>query len=113
MSIPPGQPHGGHRRHGGNTATLESRLWNCNITDWDGAGTINHSNDYTARPAFMKPDAGACHIGPDSAAIDIGVDAGVVDDIDGQLRPSGPSYDIGADEYWLQVYLLLVLRHTR
>jgi hypothetical protein len=34
-----------------------------------------------------------------SAAIDAGIDAGVAWDIDGQPRPYGGGYDVGADEY--------------
>jgi hypothetical protein len=42
----------------GNTATLESTLWNGNTTDWGGGGTINHNNDYAGNPAFVDPDNG-------------------------------------------------------
>ncbi|MGB5293308.1 MAG: choice-of-anchor Q domain-containing protein [Thermoanaerobaculia bacterium] len=34
-----------------------------------------------------------------SAAIDTGVDVGILDDIDGDIRPLGAGFDIGADEY--------------
>ena len=34
-----------------------------------------------------------------SAAIDTGVDVGILDDIDGDNRPYGAGFDIGADEY--------------
>jgi hypothetical protein len=99
----------------GCTATLESTLWHGNTTDWDGTGTINHSNDYTGDPAFVDPDARDYHIGPGSAALDVGVDAGVKWDIDPQPRPY-LAPDLGADEYWppgvlKHVYLPLILRN--
>jgi hypothetical protein len=61
-------------------------------------------------PDFVAPDEGDYHIGPDSAAIDAGVNVGVNVDIDGQRRPSGAGYDIGADEFYFKVYLPLVIR---
>ena len=50
-----------------------------------------------------------------SAAIDAGVNAGVVVDIDGDPRPMGGGFDIGADEFyqyteWHMLYLPLVVR---
>jgi parallel beta-helix repeat protein len=99
----------------GNTATLEGTLWGsgewANGTDWGGdgeivTGTVNVWGD----PAFVDPDAGDYHIGPGSAAVDAGVDAGVTVDIDGQPRPVGAGYDIGADEYCAVLYLPLILR---
>ncbi len=99
----------------GNTATLESTLWGSNAwandTDRGGAGTINTTNDYTGDPAFVNPTGGDYHIGAGSAAIDQGVNAGVTTDIDGDSRPIGAGYDIGADEFTLRhIYLPLVLR---
>lgn len=47
----------------------------------------------------MDPDAGDYHITEGSAARDAGVNAGVTTDIDGQARPQGAGYDIGADEW--------------
>ena len=46
----------------------------------------------------MGPSSGDYHIGLGSAAIDAGVNAGVADDVDGDLRPVGAGYDVGADE---------------
>jgi hypothetical protein len=42
---------------------------------------------------------GDYHLTPDSPCIDVGIDAGVYDDMDGDFRPQGAGYDIGADEY--------------
>ena len=69
-------------------------------------GTVNVYGD----PAFRDPGRGDYHLTPASAAIDQGVDAGVTTDIDGNSRPQGAGYDIGAYEYVLRVYLPLVLR---
>ena len=58
---------------------------------WSGEGNID------ANPAF----AGAVtfHLGPGSPCIDSGTDAGVNTDMDGQRRPWGAGFDMGADEF--------------
>ncbi len=107
----------------GNTATLEATLWGsgtwANGTDWGGAGTIvTGTHNYWGEPAFVNPNLGDYHIGPGSAALDQGVDAGVTVDIDGDSRPIGAGYDLGADEspptagsgYF--IYLPVVLRRS-
>ncbi len=96
----------------GNTATLEATLWGdgiwANGTDvfrWGqvSTGTVEVWGD----PAFVDPAAGDYHLGLGSAAIDAGVDAGVTTDIDGDPRPLGGGYDIGADEFYgIGVYLV-------
>ena len=90
----------------GNTATLEATLWHANGTDY--SGNVIHTNDYTGDPAFS---ADGYHLTSGSAAIDKGVDAGVMTDIDGDSRPTGAGYDLGADEFWYKIYLPLVLRN--
>jgi hypothetical protein len=100
----------------GSTATLEATLWGtgtwANTTDWAGGGAITTGTvNLQGDPAFVDPSAGDYHIGLASAAIDQGVNAGVDDDIDGEPRPLGDGYDIGADEAALHpIYLPLVLR---
>jgi len=84
----------------GNTATLEGTLWYGNEQDTGGDGTIlTGTVNVYGDPAFVDPDGGDYHLGIRSAAIDAGVEAGVSDDIDGDARPQGAGYDIGADEF--------------
>jgi fibronectin-binding autotransporter adhesin len=92
----------------GNAATLNATLWHANGTDTGGAGSISTLSDHTGDPAFA-PDG--YHLTSRSAAIDAGVDAGVTTDIDGDARPWGAGYDIGADELRQRyVYLPIVLK---
>ncbi len=87
-----------------STVTLEATLWGSgeweNDDDWlIGAGvlytgTLNHWGD----PAFVDPDWGNYHVLPASEAVDEGIYGGVDVDIDGDTRPVGGTYDIGADE---------------
>ncbi len=80
-------------------ATLEATLWHGNGVDTGGDGTIiTGTVNIWDDPGFVDPGAGDYHIAPGSGAIDTGVDAGVAVDIDGEPRPSGAGYDIGADE---------------
>jgi len=88
----------------GSTATLEATLWGSgawgNGTDWGGGGAIfTGTVDIWGDPVFVDPGGGDYHISPDSAAVNAGVDAGVTTDVDGDPRPVGSGYDIGADEY--------------
>lgn len=49
-------------------------------------------------PLFVDPQDHDYHIQSGSPAIDNGVDAGITSDLDGELRPQGEGFDIGADE---------------
>jgi uncharacterized repeat protein (TIGR01451 family) len=69
----------------GNTANL-----NGTIAD----GGHNVSGD----PRFVNPAADNYRIRGTSAALDVAIDAGVTTDLDGNLRPQGNGYDIGAYE---------------
>lgn len=108
------------------TVTLEATLWGTgawsntvgitNPTNWEGkagnvfTGTLNLWGD----PKFVSPATGNYHLHPDSPAKDVGIDAGVYTDIDGEPRPMGLGFDIGADEVLAappqKVYLPLVVR---
>jgi len=100
-----------------NTVTLNATLWHANTGgNWGGTGAITHTNDYSGDPAFVADATHPLdaqypyHLTDDSAAIDRGVAAGVVTDLDGDARPIGSGYDLGADEVPKRVYLPLVLR---
>ena len=56
------------------------------------------TNSLTGDPMFINRVAGDYHIGIESAAVDQGVNTEVATDIDGDPRPMGLAYDIGADE---------------
>ena len=91
-----------------NRATLEATLWGtgawANDSDAGGTGTIAiGTHNYWDDPDFVAPGAGDYHIGVISAALDRGGDAGVRNDMDGEPRPQGRGYDLGADETGLAV----------
>lgn len=82
-------------------ASLEGTLFwenGDNIMRTTGASVEEGSITVSGNPAFKDPANGDYHITGFSAAIDAGVDAGVTEDIDGDPRPMGAGYDIGADE---------------
>jgi putative cofactor-binding repeat protein len=103
----------------GSTATLEATLWGSgpwsNLSDWVSEGAVTTGSvNVRGDPSFVNPAGGDYHIRPGSAAIDAGVDAAVAVDIDGETRPLGSGYDIGADEVWqqLQIFVPLVVNST-
>ena len=49
-------------------------------------------------PEFVNPGTDNYHIGEDSPAVDAGTTVSLDEDYDGDSRPSGGGYDIGADE---------------
>ncbi len=58
---------------------------------WEGEGNID------ADPLFIG--GGDYHLRPGSPCIDAGIDAGIYTDFDGDTRPYGAGFDLGADEY--------------
>ena len=95
-----------------STVTADHTLFNGNGTNYGGG--VSSVNEVLGDPAFIAPAAGDYHIGADSAALDAGLEVGVNDDFDGNFRPCGAGYDIGADELWHsacgRIYLPLVVR---
>jgi uncharacterized repeat protein (TIGR01451 family) len=88
-----------------SSVTVNGVLWHDTPITVSQALTsfVMAQNQHAGDPAFADPDNGNYHIGPGSAAIDTGVDAGVDHDIDGDPRPLGSGYDLGADEAGLLV----------
>jgi len=77
------------------SAILSYTLWYSNGSN---VGSVVSSNDVYSDPVFLDPDGMNYHIGPGSGAFNRGVDVGVDEDIDGDVRPLGHGYDLGADE---------------
>jgi len=75
-------------------------------------GVLNGGHSLIGDPHFVDPAHNDYHLAFGSAAIDHGVDAGVYTDLDGNVRPQGAGFDIGAYEYHGPIYraFLPVLR---
>jgi fibronectin-binding autotransporter adhesin len=76
---------------------------------WNNADNgIQGTHHVHGNPLF---GADGYHLLQGSAAINAGVNAGVNTDIDGDPRPIGPAFDIGADEFVpFRIYLPVILR---
>ncbi len=61
-------------------------------------------NATTVRFKPLLPTVADYHLRAGSPAIDAGIDTGATPDIDGEARPAGLVYDIGADERVVPVY---------
>ena len=95
---------------GGNTVTINGVLWfSAPITvSLSTTAAVSLQNQHNGNPAFAMD---GYHLTADSMAVDEGVDSGVTIDIDGDTRPLGNGFDLGADEFIKQrVYLPLVLK---
>ncbi len=91
----------------GTTAILNATLWG-NTVDWGGSGAVVRiAPNVYGNPDFVNPDAGDYRIGINSAATDAGIDSGVSWDMEGESRPIGHGYDLGADEYGGRCYARL------
>jgi hypothetical protein len=75
-------------------ATCDSASANVPEVIEAGSPVFLASNTVSGDPKLTADD----HLGTGSAALDAGVDAGLTDDFEGDVRPSGAGFDIGADE---------------
>jgi predicted outer membrane repeat protein len=91
----------------GGTVDEDYNLFFGNITNTLGVKSGGHS--LVGDPKFIDPLNGDYHLQFGSAAIDRGVEAGVYIDLDGNSRPRGAGFDIGAYEYQSGHYLWLPL----
>jgi hypothetical protein len=100
---------------GSSTVTIDSILWHSDpiTVSQSLTATVVVQNQHTGDPTFLHPDNGDYHIGETSAARDAGVQSGVTIDIDGEPRPMGPAWDLGADEFnnLLKTFLPLGLKY--
>ncbi len=96
----------------GTQASLNYTLWNGFSGRRTFGSSITAANDFTGDPKFVNPGGFDYHIQSDSAAINKGVDVGVANDIDGDPRPWGEGFDLGADEF-IQVAARLFLPLVR
>ena len=98
----------------GGRATLYHTLFYANSSgDTGGPGTITNLNPITGQDPLL---AANFHLLEGSPAIDAGVSVPwLLTDIDGEVRPIGAGYDIGADEAheFQHMYLPLALRTSR
>jgi hypothetical protein len=93
---------------GGNTVTVNAILWeNTPITVSKSiTALISVQKEHTGDPLF---NLDGYHLTVGSKAIDMGVETYIIMDIDGEPRPAGAAYDLGADEMWYSIYLPLII----
>lgn len=98
-----------------NTTPLSSTVMPEHTLFWGNANDgIRGASPVDGNPAFVNPAGTDFHLGAGSAAIDSGIATWVTTDIDGDPRPMGMGYDIGADERIAVLYrslLPLITKH--
>jgi hypothetical protein len=96
------------------TVSLAATLWYGNGSLTAGPGTVlTGTVNVYADPRFMNASAWDYHLRIDSPARDAGLPVPLTTDIDGEPRPFGGGYDLGADEWQGELlYLPLILNDT-
>ncbi|MGD2146389.1 MAG: NosD domain-containing protein [Anaerolineae bacterium] len=95
-----------------NAMTADHTLFFNNDSDTGGSSVLSKYAIAGQDPGFVDPDGWDYHIRLGSPAVDAGTAIPwLADDVDGDSRPYGDGYDIGADEVWpALIYLPLVVR---
>ena len=76
-----------------------------------GTGIITGSHSLVGNPLFVNTALGDLHLSGGSPAINHGINVGLNVDLDGNPRPSGLGFDIGAYEFQFpRLFLPLVRR---
>ncbi|MCL4264489.1 MAG: hypothetical protein KJ069_14795 [Anaerolineae bacterium] len=94
---------------------LNHALFHDNGLDVQGSIAADEGR-VTGDPLFVNPGADNFHLQVGSVAIDAGLDADITTDFEGDVRPSGNSFDIGYDEFVpiqvppIQIMLPIILR---
>lgn len=87
---------------GGSNTSVKNNIFYQNggtIIDRGASGTIA-TNNYASDPSFLNSGSNDFHLQSGSAAIDAGATlTEVTTDFDGNVRPQGSAYDIGAYEW--------------
>jgi hypothetical protein len=78
----------------------------------DVQGGYSGEGNIDTDPLFVDPDNGDFHLSKNSPCKDAGTDAGVYVDIDGDSRPQGSGFDIGADEILVSNFSDFILNHA-
>ena len=95
-------------RYFGGTLTGSNNLFYGNTTN--GGDAL--PNPVYEDPDFVSPATDDYHISEESPAINAGAAISLTEDYDGEFRPSGGGYDIGADEVesGMEIYIPILLK---
>lgn len=94
-----------------NRFSIDGGNSNINLETWQSYGYDLHSIISTPGELFINPGTGDFHLLENSPAVDAGKTVpDIVADIEGQPRPVGDGYDIGAYEYQSAEFVKIALK---